>query len=212
MTLAMIAVLTTVHVSILAAPDESRTPADAFAWGADKSGFKLGIRIEKVDSDCGDLYSFTIVALNSTDKPIRLASGDSWNGPIVPQYVFDDGKREWKISPPHVTGVGRGITHIPRPHVLELKPDTLTTLHKGLFVPPMAAGKWNVRAMFLVSGNRLHSSARERLEREGVWMSGYFVSGKVTLRMKNDQRQESRTKAPASLQRHSPAPPRVPKE
>lgn len=183
--------------------DKKTRGDDKFAWGQPKSerktDIKIGVRVEKAKGAHPDLFVFTTVVQNCTDQTVKIAAGDTWDGPMRPEYVIGDEKRnEWRIAPPHVLQTGRGITRVRRPLILTLKPHETRVVHRGTFVPPVPAGTWTVRARLRPSAGLGRGARQKRPEVVGVWTGGTLISGRVSLTMEKGASQSPRQDASAN--------------
>jgi hypothetical protein len=167
--------------------------SDAFAWGEEERGLRIGIRLERENVPHTNLFTFTTALKDCIGGPIRVAAGDIWTGPMRPEYeIRDDKKSAWRIAPPHILRTGRVLTHVPLPFFPELKAGEEKVVRRATFVPPVPSGEWEVYAWLLPSTDLRSEDELNRLKAEGVWMNTPLVSGVVRLTVENQEDDRSR--------------------
>ena len=171
-----------VAMLLLAAPvAQAETDAVSFAWGQPEKGLQLGLRVEQVGAATQDLYSFTVAVTNCATNTIALLMGNSWAGPNAPLLTFGEERQEVRmVQPPHIEHRGHGITHVPNPITVELKPGEACCIHHSTFVPPMPVGTWRVDAQHRPHTDHTLENSRAR-EIPHLWRGWHLLSGSNTV-------------------------------
>ena len=186
----LVSVLVLLQAASSASVADEAKPEGGYAWGEERRGLKVGVRVEKAEGGHPDLVTFTTAVKNCTDKTIKVAAGDTWDGPIRPDYEIGDGvDKRWKVAPPSILQSGIGITHVARPIYLELEPDEIRIVHRSLFVPPVPAGLWKVQARLLPNTGRRDDVRLRETRHENIWVGGTLISGEAELALEKGERQ-----------------------
>ena len=173
--------ITAVMLLLLAHVARAETNAAHFVWGEAEGGLRLGLRVEPVGAVMLDLYSFTVAVTNCSTNTIALLMGNSWDGPAAPLLTFGEDRKDVRmVQPPHIEHRGRGITHIPNPITVELKPGEAYCIHHSTFVPPMPVGTWPVDAQHRPHGDRTLENSRVR-DIPNLWRGWHLLSGSNTV-------------------------------
>ena len=189
-----------IDLLVVYAADAGLDP-DPIAWGEETRSIKIGIRVHKADGPHADLFILTTVMTNCGERLIKVAGGDTWNGPVCPEYWFDDDKasQDWTIAPPHL--LGTPTTHVPLPIFIELAARETKVVHRSTFVPPVPPGEWKVYGRLRPSMDLRSEDKHKKLKRDGVWMNTPLVSGPVAVTIEKGESQLPQRDAPADADR-----------
>ena len=179
-----------VMLLLAAQTTRAETNTVSYVWGKETDGLRLGLRVESAGATGQDLHSFTLAVTNCSSKPIILPDGDSWHGPNVPQYTFEDPKKKdyaRSVFPPHIFHTGHGITHIANPISVALAPGEAKCIHHSTFVPPVPVGTWSVLAQFHAHTDRWNRISENKRDPD-LWRGMMLDSGCATVTITSEHK------------------------